>query len=444
MVLVRFERDRKRQDIVKDSIPSTDQLLISTGEVSGDVIGAYLAAELRSVLPELSIFGSGGHRMANAGVELIYHSNHLGSVAFTEPLRTIPGLLRLFRTIRRRVRQHLPRAAVLIGNDLFNTLLARWLKRQGVFTISYFPPQIWVWRAVVRPIARSYDLILASFPEEAAVYAEAGGRVDFVGHYLVDRIDPITPDLRSRARKSLGFHESQTLLALFPGTRRHELEQLAPVLLGAAERLQSADPSMRFVLPIAEPDHREYLAGQIEKHGLTAAVLLTDDNRMAMAASDLLLLASGTATLEAALMGIPMVIVYRVSAWSMLGIRSVIRLGLIKSEIVGLPNLILQPDAVPELRQRKATAKNLAHQARMLLNDPRAQREMKDRLSGIAGILGGKGALALAAARISQAVGSTAALTGPALADDASTVLSADAMPQKNGCCIHSNPGGEP
>jgi lipid-A-disaccharide synthase len=406
------------------------RVFISTGEVSGDMIGAYLAGELKKLRPELSICGSGGQRMAGAGVEVIFNSNHLGSVAFTEPLQTVPGLIRLFTAIRRHVLREPPGAAVLIGNDLFNALLARWFKSHGIPAIAYFPPQVWVWRAVARPIARSYDLILASFPEEESVYAQAGGCVDFVGHYLVDLIEPATPARRLRARELLGLTGSSTLLALLPGTRRHELEYLTPVLLGAASQLLAWDSGLRFVLPVAESSHRDDLARQIEKFNLKSAVQLTEDSRLTMTACDLLLLASGTATLEAALLGIPMVIVYRVSSWSMVGIRLVIQAGLIQSETVGLPNLVLQQDVVPELRQARATAQNLALQAKALLNNRTAQGTMTDRLSLVASTLGGKGGLNRAARRICAVLEREEAL----LPGSACGCGAAHVAPQDSGC----------
>jgi lipid-A-disaccharide synthase len=355
-------------------------ILISAGEVSGDVVGSQLARRLRAADPTGQLVGIGGHRMASAGVEILCPTNHLGSVGVSEAVHTAPALLRAFGRLRRRVRATPPDAAVLIANDVFNVLLARWLRRRGVMTIAYFPPQVWVWRSLAGWMAASFDLILASFPEEMAVYRAAAAEVSFVGHYLADRLTPVTPDDRVSARKACGLPSDALVVALLPGSRRHEVRRLAPALLDAATLLESRDASLSFVLPIADPTLEPEIRPFIERHRPGARLVVTRDSHAAMRAADVALLASGTASLEAALLGVPMVIAYRVAPLTSAIVDLCIRLGLIREYVTGLPNLILGRRVVPEVLQGRATAEALADRTWSVLSDDAARHAMREAL----------------------------------------------------------------
>jgi lipid-A-disaccharide synthase len=165
--------------------------------------------------------------MTDSGVQLLTHTNRLGSVGLTEPLATIPGLVRAFVKIRRHILDATPDAAVLIGHDLFNTILARWLQRRRIRCVCFFPPQVWLWRSLAGPIARPYRCMLTVFPEEQQVYEKVGGRAIFVGHYLRDEILPITSEARAAARDRCGFAADDRVVALLPGSRPQEVRQLA-------------------------------------------------------------------------------------------------------------------------------------------------------------------------------------------------------------------------
>lgn len=369
------------------------KIFISTGEVSGDLVGARVAAEILARRPDAKIFGVGGRRMAAAGVTLDFGTNHLGTVGITEPLTALPALARAFWKIRRRVRTDRPGAALLIGNDVFNVLLGRWLKSRGIPTISYLPPQTWIWRSLARPISRSFDRILTSFPSEQDVYRRAGGRAEFVGHYLADALERPSRDEQAAARRTLGLDPRRTVIGLLPGSRFHEVRPLGRVELDAAAAMLAADASLQFVLPVADPVYRSFLDREIERRGLARRVLLCDDSHAAMRASHLLIVASGTATLEAALLGVPMVVIYTVSAFTMAVVRTCIRLGLIDSETVGLPNLLLGTELVPELRNRRATAPRVASEARALLDDGSRLRSIDEGLRRVASLVAGGGSV---------------------------------------------------
>jgi len=375
----------------------TLRVLISTGEVSGDIVGARLAAEIRAKSPEATLYGIGGPRMAAAGVDVNVQTNHLGTVGISEAFATATPLYRAFRKLAKRVAVEKPDVAVLIGNDVFNVLLARWLKRRGVKTVSYFPPQVWIWRSLARPIVRSFDALLTCFPEEQVVYRRAGGAASFVGHYLGDALSAATPQERSEARRTLGQSDAVRLVGLLPGSRTHEVAKLAPVLLAAAREIARRDPAVRFALPVAEPSFRSALEDEVRRVGLEAFVTLGEGSHTVMRAADLVLLASGTASLEAALLRVPMVILYRVSLLTIGVVRACIALRLIDSDTVGLPNLVLGRRAVPELIQKKVNAHELAEAAWEVLSSPARQEEMKKDLDEVARRIRSGGSVARAA-----------------------------------------------
>jgi lipid-A-disaccharide synthase len=372
---------------------STLTVFISTGEVSGDLVGACIAREVFARQPDARIFGVGGRRMAEAGVTLDFGTNHLGTVGITEPLSAIPALTRALWKIRRRVRTDRPAVALLIGNDVFNVLLGRWLRSKSIPTISYLPPQTWIWRSLARPISRSFDLILTSFPAEQQVYSHAGAKAEFVGHYLADILVQPSREERASARRSLGLDANRPVIGLLPGSRFHEVRPLSRVELDAAVRLRGRLHSVQFLLPVADPVFRPFLDREIRRRGLSGDVVLCDDSAAAMRASDLLVAASGTATLEAALLGVPLVIVYKVSAFTMAVVRACIRLGLIERERVGLPNLLAGREFVPELRNRRATAARIETEALSLLLDDSRRHSVEDGLRQVADLVSGRGAL---------------------------------------------------
>jgi lipid-A-disaccharide synthase len=352
------------------------RVLISTGEVSGDIAAARIARTIRDRVPDVELYGIGGAHMADAGVELVASTEHLGAVGVTEAAAVAPRLFGCWRRLRARALADRPDVALLIGNDVFHVLMARRLRALGIPTAAYFPPQAWIWRSVSRAIARSFDLILAAFPEEEHVYGRAGANVLFVGHYLSEILAPVTSADRAAARRALGL-EARAVVGLLPGSRGHEIAYVGPVLLATAVQFARVTPDIQFVLPVANEMLRPGLEQLLRQHQLSAVVRLTHSGVAAMRASDLLLVCSGTATLEATLLGIPMVIVYRVSTLTYLVALAAIRLGLLPAYRVGAPNVILERTAIPELLQRDLTPDALASEAAAILASPERQREQR-------------------------------------------------------------------
>jgi lipid-A-disaccharide synthase len=363
------------------------RILVSAGEVSGDIAGARLARELGARRPAATLFGLGGPRMAEAGVEVLVDTNGLGTVGISESFRVVPGLLRAFAALRARVAETRPDAAVLIANDVFHVALGRWLRAHGVPTLSYFPPQVWIWRSIARAFAPSFDEVLTSFPLEERVWRAAGCSTTFVGHYLGDALKPATAAERQAARSSFGLDGSAPVVAVLPGSRKQEVRRLAPVLLEAARLLREGDPRLRFLLPVADPRFEPALRAEVARRGLEGAVVIAPRSHDALRAADLALLASGTASLEAALLGTPMVIAYRVAALTIGVVRSAIALGLIESDTVGLPNLVLGRRAIPERVQRRATGAEVAAAAALLLGDESARAGQRAALGEVARLL---------------------------------------------------------
>jgi lipid-A-disaccharide synthase len=378
----------------------TPPILISTGEVSGDVVAGLVAQDIRRRAPDCRMYGLGGDHMTDAGVELVARTTHLGAVGLTEGVAVAPALLRCWRQLQARVRRDPPSVALLIENDFFHMIVARRLRRLGIPTVTFFPPQIWIWRPVARTIARSYDLILASFPEEETVYRSAGADVVFVGHYLVDCLSPVTAAERVAARATLHVQGDGPIVALLPGSRRQEVRRIAPVFLETAARLIDRDANLRFVLPVADARFRSLLERDIRARHLERLIALCDQSVPAMRAADLLLVASGTATLEGMLLRVPMVIGYKMSALSYAVLRACRRFGAIRESFMGMPNLVLGRQFVPELLQDSLTAEALTGEAWTLLTSTDRRLTQQAAHAEAAALLAGGGSLG----RVAEAV----------------------------------------
>lgn len=391
------QKSRKYTGHEQENSDPRVRIFLSAGEVSGDLIGADLAGVIQATHPTVVLSGVGGTRMEQAGVRVFFKNNHLGTVGIGEAFDTIPEILNSFRHIRRHVLRTKPDLAVLIGNDVFHLVLSRWLRTKNIATISYFPPNVWLWRGIAGIIARSYDCMLTSFLQEDHVYENAGANTVFVGHYLRDQIDAISPERRRAARLSLGINDETQLVSLLPGSRLHELKRLMPVFLETVSEIIRIDPLIRFVLPIADPYFESTIQASIHQAGLETCIRLTYNSREAMSASDLAISCSGTATLEATLMGLPMIILYRLSRSSWLAARILDATGLVESKTVGLPNLLAGKRIVPEMIQSEVDPLRLAHEAMAILRNPARQAFMKASFHELKSQLGEKGGVARAA-----------------------------------------------
>ena len=334
------------------------------GEASGDLLAGLLLDGLRARWPRLAAGGIGGPRMAARGFDAWWPSDRLAVRGYVEVLRHLPGLLRLRAELARRVLAERPDAFVGIDAPDFNLRLEERLRARGLKTVQFVSPSIWAWRPDrVHQVGRAVDRVLCLFPFEPAIYARHGIPASFVGHPLADAI-PLEPP-RAAARAALGLDAEACVVALLPGSRRSEIDHIAPHLLGAAALLHRERPALRFVLPAA-PGLRARIEPLLREHAGAAPVeLIEGRSHEALAACDLTLVASGTATLEAALFKRPMVVVYDMP-W--LSYRLMKRQQMLP--YVGLPNILLDDAVVPELIQHEARPAAIAREALAWLDDP--------------------------------------------------------------------------
>jgi lipid-A-disaccharide synthase len=373
-------------------------IMVVAGEASGDLHGAMLCRALASLAPGVRLFGMGGSRMAGAGVQVLVDVTAHAIVGGSEALGGIPRLYRAYRRLVRALEATpRPRALVLIDFPEFNLRLARAARRVGVPVVYFIPPQVWAWRqGRVRAIARLVTRVLAVFPFEVPLYRATGVPVDFVGHPLVDSLTEAPP--RAEARKRLGLPEAAPVLGLLPGSRAREIERLLPAMRDAALEIRRARPGLRCVLALAPTVDRRLVERILA--GAPGITLVERDTHAVMAAADLLVVASGTATLEAALLGTPMIICYRVSHVSYR-----LFLLLVRVSWIGLPNIILGRTAAPELYQEHMTAARIAREGLRLLSDPAALAAQRAAFAELQGAFGPPGAGTRAARLVLETAG---------------------------------------
>lgn len=333
------------------------RIALVAGEASGDALGAGLVSELRKRFPDAEFAGIGGKAMREAGCQTWHDAGELAVMGLSEVLRHLPRLLRLRRQFRERVLAWQPDVFIGIDAPDFNLGVEHWLKQRDVRTVHYVSPSVWAWREKrAEKIGQSADLVLCLFPMEPPIYARHGIDARFVGHPMADEM-PLEPD-QAAARDTLGLRAYTPVLAVLPGSRLGEIDRLGAVFLEAARRVSESVPHLQVVIPAANPACHDALAPMVAAAGFAQSPLLTDGKaREAMVAADVVLLASGTATLEAMLAKRAMVVGYKVAP---LTYRIVKAFGMLKVERYALPNVLAGSDVAPELMQDDCTPENLA------------------------------------------------------------------------------------
>lgn len=368
-------------DIFNDPIRTrAKRIVLVAGEASGDLLGAGLIEQLRQRWPAAEIVGIGGEAMREAGMETWHDASELAVMGLAEVLRHLPRLLKLRRELRQRVLDWQPDVFIGIDAPDFNLGVERWLKQRGIRTVHYVSPSVWAWREKrAEKIGLSADRVLCLFPMEPEIYARHGVDARFVGHPLADEM-PLQPD-RGSARAALGIDPVPPLLALLPGSRVGEIERLGNDFLGAAARVLAEQPDLQIVVPMANPQAHEAFRRVFDAHPdrdkLGPALReISGQARTLMIASDVIMLASGTATLEAMLAKRPMVVGYKVAP---LTYRMVKGLGMLKVDHYALPNVLAGECVVPELMQHECTPDNLARETLRWLRDPDAVAALQPR-----------------------------------------------------------------
>jgi lipid-A-disaccharide synthase len=338
------------------SASSGGSIALVAGEASGDNLGGALIRELGARTNGQRFVGVAGPRMLETGCEAWYPSEALAVMGLAEVIRHLPRLLRLRRDLLKRLIAEQPRVFVGIDAPEFNLRVARKVKQAGIPSVQYVSPQVWAWRqGRVKSIGRSVDLILCIFPFETAFYENHAVRAVFVGHPLADRI-PMVSDAR-QARTALGLPAEGPLLAVLPGSRSGEVSRLSPPFAATIAWLKERRPELAFVAPMANPGVREVFEASLAEHAPGVTVRLLDGAaELALAASDAVLVTSGTATLEAALVKRPMVVAYRVAPLTGWLLR---RMKLVKTDYFSQPNLLAGRELVPEFFQEQVRAEVL-------------------------------------------------------------------------------------
>ena len=329
-------------------VPQAGGFGLVAGEASGDNLGGPLIEALAARAPGSRFYGIAGPRMSAAGCEAWYPVDDLSVMGLAEILRDLPRLLRLRRAMIERLTAAQPDVYVGIDSPEFNLRVAREMKSLGIPAVQYVSPQVWAWRqGRVRMIGNSVDLVLCVLPFEVEFYRAHGVRAQFVGHPLADRV-PLESD-PAPARAALSLPPGAPVVAVLPGSRMSEVTRLGPPFAGTMAWLAARQPGVRFVAPMANAKVRAEFELALAAHAPGVDVCLVDGRTQeCLAASDVVLLASGTATLEATLAKRPMVVAYRVAPltdWLMRG------LGLFKADFFSLPNLLAGRQVVPELFQ---------------------------------------------------------------------------------------------
>jgi len=338
------------------------KVMIVAGEQSGDILGAGLIRNLKQHYPGCEFVGIGGQRMIDEGLVSYYPIERLSVMGFVEPLKRLPELLSIIKGLKSKFQNEPPNIFIGVDSPDFNIRLELAAKASGIFSVHYVSPSVWAWRqGRVKKIKKAVNLMLALLPFEAQFYQKHAVPVAFVGHPLADEIS-IQPN-RAEARARLGLDPNISICALMPGSRRSEVEQLLPVFLESARLLRERHPELHFVLPAASEERFEQIKASLGNMA-DVVTLINGSSHDAMAASNCVVMASGTTTLEALLLKRPMVIAYK---WPKLTWEILKRL--VKVPWVGLPNLLSQTQVVPELLQDKATPENIVLEVSKLLNE---------------------------------------------------------------------------
>lgn len=339
------------------SVDRAPVIAVVVGEASGDLLGAGLMQALKQRFPSAQFIGIGGPRMIAEGFESLFPQDRLAVMGLVEPLKRLPELLSMRQQLIDCFINIKPLVVIGIDAPAFNTDLELAVRRAGIKTVHYVSPSVWAWRqGRIKKIAKAVDLMLTLLPFEAQIYRDHQVPVKFVGHPLADEI-PLK-SAQADALKALNLAEkaeSEAIIALLPGSRSSEVQKLAPVFLQAAALLQRRIKHVRFLIPSANDRRHQQLSSIIQTYGRELPItLIHGQSLQVMAAADVVLMASGTTTLEALLLKRPMVIAYKVAALSYWLFKMLVRV-----KFIGLPNLLAGREVVPEFIQHRATPEQL-------------------------------------------------------------------------------------
>ncbi len=356
-------------------------IMFSDGESSGDQHAANMFLELKKYQPDIKGFGMGGAKMALAGIDIRYDSGSIGVIGVVEVLKHYGEIRRALKLIQQLVSTERPDLLVCVDYKEFNLKLARFAKQCGVKVLFYVSPQVWAWRpGRVKTYGKAIDMMAVIFPFETTYYDSENVPVRYVGHPSVDKVHPQRSRLEDMAIFNLD--ESNPVIGLLPGSRANEINRLLPIMLAAAEILQARLPGIQFMLPQADSISDELLESYMCQ-SLVKITIIKNQPYDVIQCCDVVMTTSGTATIEIALLTVPMVITYKLAALTYWLGR-----WLVNTPFIGLPNIILGKGFIKELIQHEATSENLAEEIERILTDKFYADQMRDNLNQVKQQLG--------------------------------------------------------
>ncbi len=376
------------------------KIMLSVTEVSGDLQGASLVRAIKRICPSVEFIGIGGEKMKEAGVDIRAFTTHMGTIGLIEALKYYPSFLKIRSNIEKMLQDEHPDLVILIDSRDFNLKLIELTGKLQIPTVYYIAPPIWAWSDwKMKRMSRKVGRIIAIFPFGAEAYKQAGANVIWVGHPLLD-IVKLTMSKEEVCRK-FGLNPYRPIVGLLPGSREYEINSLLPVMLSVAQKLSKRIQGIQYLLPVAASTFQEQITKIVERNEVEVKILNGNIYNL-MNISTLLLTASGTATLEAACLGIPMVIMYKAHITTYL-------LGqiLLRVPYIGLPNILAGKEIVPELLQFKVREGTIVNTTLDLLINSEKLSKMKGELKEVVKKLGSPGAVDRAARVVVEMVDST-------------------------------------
>ena len=371
---------------------SKNKLMIITGEVSGDLIGASLIRELKSLKPDLNVTGIGGDKMKSVGMDLIYHTDQMAFLGFVEVVKHLPFIRKVQKKLIEVIKKEEIGCVVLIDYPGFNLSIAKKLKPLGVKIIYYVSPQLWAWaEGRVKKIRKLVDKMLVVFPFEVDFYKKENVNVEYVGHPLLERINQYKFLSRDEFFSKFSLDEDKGILLIMPGSRKQEVRKIFPGVIKAAHRL-AADFNLQVVVSRSKNIDEKYFQ---QASGLEKFITIEDHNYELMKYSHFGIIKSGTSTLEAGFFTLPMIVVYKTSPLTYL-----IGKQLVKLDRIGMVNILLDEMVVPELIQSEANLVNIFDKASKILSDKQVYENIKLKLRKVKEKLGSDGASKKAARSI--------------------------------------------
>ena len=362
------------------------KIMVSAGEVSGDMHAAAVLKKVKEKYPEVEIFGMGSTALQEMGAEILIDPTDISTIGYIEALKNLKEHFKHLKLMKDLLKERQPDLVFLVDYSAFNMKLAKACSQAGIKAVNYFPPSAWVYnKRRAKKMAAYGTKIAAVFPMEKEVYQQAGADVSFVGHPLLDLVE--LKSKKEELREEFEVRSDQRVIGIFPGSRRGEIESLLPEMLKAAAKLKEENQKLKFLLSAADGIDRAYLQSFVDQSQAEAEII-TKSNYKIMETAEFIITASGTTSLEAAILNTPQIITYQ-AAWSSYFLAKYI----FKIEFVGLPNIIYGSQILPELLQNDFTAENIVEIALEWLNDKNKLNKIETKLQTVKEKLGGGGAV---------------------------------------------------